>query len=431
MSGALGLLNEYRQCSFRGIPFATIGTAGANGRKVAVHDYPFRDDAVAEDLGRRPRSFRVRGFVTGLLYHAQFDLLQAAIEQPGPGLLVHPSRGVLKAAVLNFDWREPDGRFGVIEFDIEFLEQKNFLSTLVLAAASAVIAVAGAVLQSACSSDYSSRTSAGYAAGDTAPKAALATVQVWGAQAVGLSQRPDVMTSALASLPTYYGRFVSGNSAVTAPGGTVASALDGVVIGQAAVGAATAALSASLDAASLAMAVLAVPQALAALVADPATQVALLSELAAYAPATLASTAPTGASIATAQTAAAALCRRATIASIGIACSAYQPTSYDDAEALRASVCAIMRAEALVAADAGDDASFQAIRALLSQVTQDLSTRASQLSRLITVTRNASVPAPLLAQQLYADGSRAPELIRRANPIHPAFMPVSFPALAS
>ncbi len=431
MSGVLGVLGEYRQCSFRGVPFAVIGSGGRNGRKTAVHDYPFRDTPKVEDLGRAGRGFRVRGFVCGTLFRSQFDLVLAAVEQAGPGLLIHPTRGVVNAAVLDFDWNEPDGIAGVIEFQFEFLEQRSLLSTTVLAAAQAVIAVASAALSTAASSDYAADTVAAYALGTAASGAAEAAASGWAGQAIGLSQTPAVTAAALAGLPTYYGRFVSGNAAVSSATATVTSALASVTVGQAAVALAVAAVGGTQDAADLATAVLAVPEALRNAVGDPGVQVQLLAQMATYAPMVVASTAPIGGAIATAQTAAAALCRRAALLSIALACSTYQPASYDDAQALRQQVALLFDPEIVSAADAGDGATFQTLRALRAQVLKDLANRASQLSRLITVTRGAPLPAPVLAQQLYADATRTPDLIRRADPIHPAFMPLSFEALAT
>jgi len=431
MSGVLTILEQYAQCSFRGVPFAVIGSGGNTGRRIAVHEYPNRDTPWPEDIGRKARTFRVRGFVSGVLFRSQFDLVLLAVEQQGPGLLVHPTRGIIQAAVLNFDWREPDGISGVIEFEVEFIEAKSLLSTTVLAAASAVIATTAALLGSSSTSDYSSSTTAGYALGTTVASAAASTAGNWAAQAEALALTPAVTSAALAGLPTYYGRYVSGNATVTSSDATVASALDDVVTGQAAVAVAIAAVSAAGDAATLAAAVLATSEALRALVADPALQVQLLAQLAAYEPAPFASSAPIGAAIATAETAAGTLCRRAALVSIALACAAYSPTSSNEAEALRQQVAALFADEILIAADGRDAATFQAVRKLRTQVLQDLASRASQLPALVSVTRNEPLPAPVLGQQLYADGSRAPDLIRRANPIHPAFMPVTFEALAT
>ena len=44
--------------------------------------------------------------------------------------------------------------------------------------------------------------------------------------------------------------------------------------------------------------------------------------------------------------------------------------------------------------------------------------------------RAASLPALTLAYQIYGDTTRADDLIARADPSHPALMPLAFVALA-
>lgn len=165
--------------------------------------------------------------------------------------------------------------------------------------------------------------------------------------------------------------------------------------------------------------------------ADPGTQLSVLLPLTVYSPDSIQTTAPIGGAISTLVSAVAALCRRSALAAIAQACADWQPTSSQEAEALRLQVAELLDAEALVAADSGDDATWQALRTLRVQVTQDLSERASRLPDQITITRNACLPALTLGQQVYADATRAPDLIMRADPIHPAFMPTSFEALSA
>ena len=131
-----------------------------------------------------------------------------------------------------------------------------------------------------------------------------------------------------------------------------------------------------------------------------------------------------------------AVSRRAAITSLARACADYQPTSYDDAQQLRGKVAAIMDAEVLRSADAGDRRSYLALRTLRTAVVEDLTVRGATLARLTTVTRAAPLPALLLAQQLYRDATRVDELIAGAasggsDVADPAFMPLSFQALAT
>lgn len=183
--------------------------------------------------------------------------------------------------------------------------------------------------------------------------------------------------------------------------------------------------------ASLAAGIAAVSEAVRNAAQSPADQVRLLSDLAAYSPAVTSSTAPIGSAIATAQSAAAALCRRSALISLCIATSNYQPYSSQDAIALRDNVVTLLDAEMLIAADGGDLATWQAFRDLRSKVVTDLIDRAAQLPAQRTVTTQEPLPSLLLAYQLYGDASRSDDLIARVDPIHPAFMPVSFEALSS
>lgn len=48
-----GWQDSLRQASFGGVPFGVDIAAGQNGRKVAVHQYPWRDGAWPEDMGDR------------------------------------------------------------------------------------------------------------------------------------------------------------------------------------------------------------------------------------------------------------------------------------------------------------------------------------------------------------------------------------------
>lgn len=165
--------------------------------------------------------------------------------------------------------------------------------------------------------------------------------------------------------------------------------------------------------------------------ADPADAVRLLSSMAGYDPGGLPSSAPVGGAIYTLTLAMGQLFRRAALSSLARACATYQPSSYDDALAVRLAVAPLYDAEILIAADAGEDASYQALRSLRSAVLDDLITRGSDLARLTTVTTNLPQPSLALAFRLYRDASRSDELIARANPVHPGFMPTSFNALSS
>ena len=168
-----------------------------------------------------------------------------------------------------------------------------------------------------------------------------------------------------------------------------------------------------------------------AAIPNPADQLRLLTVLAGYSPAVPTATAPIGLAVATVQTAVAALIRRAALAALVRAAAAYQPTSYDDAVAQIDALTALFDSEAVIAADAGDSASYTVLRGLRTAVTADLIARGAGLPRLTTIANPAALPSLVLAYQLYGDATRSDDLIARADPVNPMFMPVSFVALSN
>ncbi|EOX2631976.1 DNA circularization N-terminal domain-containing protein, partial [Yersinia enterocolitica] len=92
--------------SFRGVPFAVLTAEGVFGRRQAIHEYPYRDTAWIEDLGRATRRLTIRGFLiqSSGLYTApdvmtQRDSLIAACEMPDAGTLVHPTLGEMTVSI--------------------------------------------------------------------------------------------------------------------------------------------------------------------------------------------------------------------------------------------------------------------------------------------------------------------------------------------
>jgi prophage DNA circulation protein len=128
--------------------------------------------------------------------------------------------------------------------------------------------------------------------------------------------------------------------------------------------------------------------------------------------------------------ASAALLRRGCVIAQAQLSAQYQPVSRDDAQAVLSVVLASIDAEIAIAGDMGEDDVYNSLRAMRTAVVQDLSGRAASAASVATVSMAAALPAPVLAQRLYRDATRADELVQVADPIHPAFMPMTFQALA-
>ena len=61
----------------------------------------------------------------------------------------------------------------------------------------------------------------------------------------------------------------------------------------------------------------------------------------------------------------------------------------------------------------------------------DLHARGLRLPEIVRVRRPRSQPSLALAHALYEDATREPELVRRADPVHPLFVPPEFDALSA
>jgi prophage DNA circulation protein len=169
--------------------------------------------------------------------------------------------------------------------------------------------------------------------------------------------------------------------------------------------------------------------ALAAAANDPADAIRLLLPLAGWVPSPLPGAGPVTALMQNAQDAVASNLRCAACGALAGATAAYQPISYQDAQAVRVAVCGALDAEATRAADAGLDATYQALRTLRAAVALDLGVRGANLAWLVEIDTAASMPSLAEAWTLYQDTTREPGLVASADVAHPLFMPLSFPAL--
>lgn len=109
--------------TFRGVKFHTVDGDLGVGRRSVTHEYPQRDDAYVQDLGRRARTFTVEGYVVGANYLTERDALVAALEADGPGELVHPRYGTRYVAVQDVAHVKESAREGgIAHFSITFVE---------------------------------------------------------------------------------------------------------------------------------------------------------------------------------------------------------------------------------------------------------------------------------------------------------------------
>lgn len=115
-------LNKFRQASFRGVKFFIEGHDLAGGRRGVQHEYAQRDKPFTEDTGRKGRKFDIEAYVIGDNYFPARDALLKAVEQEGPGELIHPYLGRQIVNCFDFRLKETKSQMGMAIFTLSFVE---------------------------------------------------------------------------------------------------------------------------------------------------------------------------------------------------------------------------------------------------------------------------------------------------------------------
>lgn len=431
--------------SFRGVPFAVTDHVTTAGRRLAVHEYPGREDVWTEDMGRGATRYRVRGFVVdkdpilgGLSIDAQRLALLTAARAAGPGVLIHPTLGILTVLLDAISMGEAlDGAtYSTVEFAFIEAGRQTFpnISLDGLTVSAAVITAAAGAATAVRLLGLGKTSAAGSASG-----ALPATVTQWTAQVSAAGADATALSRLATALPGNLGRYsrgaTSGYLSKAYAAGTdslpelvalAATQRATIATAIATVNATMVALTVGAVEADLADAVAALFAALTGACADPADALRLLASLLAYQP-----VGPDTAGVAGA--AVSRLFRLCATVEMARAAAAYQPSSYEDAFARLVDVTAAIDAAAETAGGGGLDDLFAALRTLRIAVVEDLRVRGASLAHVRTFSLPAPLPALSLAQRLYRNAARADELVGEAGDacVSPLFMPVSLQALAA
>lgn len=376
---------------FRTAAFEIDAHDQGGGRRLALHEYPLRDEPYAEDLGRKAREFSVDCYVVGADYMADRDAMLAALDEYGPGVLVHPYLGTQTVAVQSYRLRETTREGGMAMFSITFVEAGR------AAEPDSVTDTAGDV--------------------GTAADAAVASAQTDFADTFSFSGKPQFVSDAattmleggIKELRSLSGRI----SAATQPISDFSASLDRL----------GSELSTLIRTpATLASRVAGVVVALGGVASDVTGAINAYRTLWPFGNDEPAVTGTTASLIQQAgnQAAIAGLMQRAATAEAARAAASAPFASADEATALRELFTT--QFDALLDAADADDV-FTALTALHAAVVRDLNTRAAKLPRTRKVTPSATQPVLVLAQRLYGDANRADDIVARNKIRHPGFVP--------
>ncbi|MBE9542502.1 MAG: DNA circularization N-terminal domain-containing protein [Proteobacteria bacterium] len=89
----MGWRDELRPGSFRGVDFFIEKSDLATGRRSVLHEFPNRETAYTEDLGKINNGYEITGHVLGDNYFDAKRKLQDVFTRKGPGELIHPYYG--------------------------------------------------------------------------------------------------------------------------------------------------------------------------------------------------------------------------------------------------------------------------------------------------------------------------------------------------
>jgi prophage DNA circulation protein len=381
--------DNLRPGSFRGAPFVIESSDGEIGRRFELHQYPLRDEPYAEDLGRKARRFTLDLFVLGAEYMAGRDALIAAFEQAGPGLLVHPYLGEMTVAALDVRGpAESTREGGMARFTATFVE-------------------AGAALFPKPTADTVGDV------GDAADMAAAA-VQAEFAQNFSAS-KPEFLFSAAKTLV----------QTATDKLSALRQSFPGVPA------AVTEFVSDLQDFSAAAEALIRAPADLAVAVYGLIADVALLPDrplraISAYrqlwhlytaAPQVSPTTSTRRRQADNQQALADLVHRAATVEAVRTAATlAY--ASYDEALALRDELAARLDLQM----ETAGDASYMALADLRVALVIDIAIRGANLARIAYYTPADTLPALVLAYQIYGDAARDSDIIARNAIRHPGFV---------
>lgn len=406
---------EWRQGSFREAYFLWSRADATVGRKTARHDYPLRNEAYIEDLGKRPREFTLDCFVIGQGYISKRDALIAALEEEGPGILIHPTMGMMWVS-LHGDVRvsESTQEGGMCRFSIPFVlvGDKIYPSASTNTAASVEGAADEVVTQEeeSFAEEFSCAGVAQYVLDDAKSLTDTICDTLDGLRkAIPTSIETPAFVRDMDKIRNSFDRLVSAPL-------LLARSVAGQIYGL---------RKLALAPLNLINFVTAELESLARVRRIPMDLYNAYARLFGYGCdcRSVPKTTPARRRQAQNQGALTGLVRRNAIAEAARTSASIEYSSYDEAIGVRDRLADAIDAEALTA----PDDVYAALIDLRAAVVTDITVRGADLARIVKHTPPRTESALVIAYRLYGDVSRAEEIIARNKIAHPLFVPGGLP----
>lgn len=434
MSISLPFFRNLQPAKWRNLPFGVSSIALSLGRKIAVHEYPYVDGVYAEDLGAKGKAFHVMGFIVegGGAYGGkgtlkqQLDEFEKAAMQWGDGEFIHPTLGARpKMCLLNLEIeQDQQGRVAALRFTI--LENKVKPTAMVVPNTQAQTIALSAVARKATFLETLMMIKG---AVRSVRAGILSVVNRFTTTVRQVISTATSLFSMITGLPGEIGRFI---------GSAIPNDLKTNKTVQQLIGLGSAnrvnvinkvdQLSNALDDMNIEKVVNGISDTVSSVFESNPDPVQALNAMLPFANSP---SMPSGTDEATGFNLLNDLIRRTAVICMAESTAKRAYVSYDDALNARTIVCQYLDQELKIAGDQGLDDTYNALMNLRISVAQDLTRRGADLAKIELITASASLPSLVWAQRLYQDSGREKELVKSANPIHPAFMPINFRALSS
>jgi prophage DNA circulation protein len=388
-----------RQASFRNIPFKVDTAETSGGRRIVTHEYPNRNTPYSENLGRKAREYQIQAYVIGDNYQDLRDRLLDAIElRSEPGVLVHPTLGTLKVLCKDYRLRYDNHEGGLEYFDLTFVEAgenvnpdtRQFTAEAVKGAADEAVNEIKSVFAAIVTPNGLPEFVAGDILLDSEDLADQVTL------AAGIGARDPEQTAVLLEdvitfrndLPEF----------IQEPA-TLADTVAGLILRVRQV----------------------YPSAM--------TAYRAFRNLLAFGDnlPTIPQTTTTRRQQAANREAFVSLVRQASLAGMAQSITAIDFDSYDSAVAVRDEFTDFLDREIIALGSTDFDRAFQQMETLRTAVVQEVTQRAANLERIKTLTLASTLPALVVAYDLYEDAARDDEIVKRNRIPHPGFLPPGTP----
>lgn len=115
----MGILDQLKSASYRGIPFFYKSSSETGGFKTAEHLYPASDNFKIEQLGKVPKRYDIEARVK----FDNRDSFDNALDTQGSGLLSHPMYGNIIVKITQYRKSDSIDDLRLYNYTIQFIKE--------------------------------------------------------------------------------------------------------------------------------------------------------------------------------------------------------------------------------------------------------------------------------------------------------------------